>query len=303
MRPDRILFALALLSPLACKMVTEGDGKAEESSSSGDASDTTASDSLDDEGTSDGTDEDVDPTTDSGGSSGDEDDEASESSSGSTGESSTDFALHFDGSSYARMSEVEPTFAWPSSDFTVEAWVEIHDTNARGIIFDTANVQFSDGWVLYLHSEYNALVFSFFDENHQNQVVMGPDIEDIGTGWHHFAATKSDDTVFIHVDGVTKAEQQVPSTLSFDDSTLWSLGGSPDDNPDFRLTDVTVDDLRISGFARYESDFDPLPAYDDDESVILLLLLDAGDGDVATDETRAVDFDVENPEWVPGNAE
>jgi len=228
-------------------------------------------------------------------------DEGTDGTDGSTGEPTTDWALQFDGTSYARMADIDDSFTWPSSDFTVEVWAEIHDTDATGIIFDTANVQFQDGWVLYLHSEYDALVFSFFDENHQNAVVMGPTVEEIGTGWHHFAATKADGEVFIHVDGMTTTQEQVPSTLSFDNTALWSLGGSPDDNVDFRLTNVTIDDIRISGFARYQTDFDPLPAYDDDESVILLLRLDAGEGDVVIDEISAADFAVENPRWVPGN--
>ncbi len=155
---------------------------------------------------------------------------------------------------------------------------------------------------MYLHSEFKTLVFSFFDENHQNHVVLGPLVTDIGTGWHHFAATKSDDTVFIHVDGETMTTQTVPSSMAFDQPTLWTIGGSPDDNPDFRLRDVTLDDIRISSFARYEADFEPLAAYDDDESVIMLLLLDEGQDTVAADEIDGgTDFDVDDPAWVPGN--
>lgn len=95
----------------------------------------------------------------------------------------------------------------------------------------------------------------------------------------------------------------VPSSMSFDATTPWSLGGNSLDNPDFRLTDVAIDDVRITGFARYEADFEPPTAYDTDiTSVIVLLLLDDGRGADARDENGNLDFSLVNPMWVVGNA-
>jgi hypothetical protein len=118
------------------------------------------------------------------------------------------------------------------------------------------------------------------------------------------AATKSGGTVSIFVDGVTMTTQAVPSDVAAD-QTLWTLGGDNRDNPDFNLIDVTLDDLRISGFARYEADFDPPQDYDGDTtSVILLLRLDEGEGELTSDpEAAIVDFSVQSPSWVPGNTQ
>lgn len=228
-------------------------------------------------------------------------DSATSEETSSTGEEISDWALAFDGTSYAR--KVEAGGPWPSSDFTVETWVEIQDPEATGIIFDTADVGFQNGWVLYLHNDWHALVFSFFDATHYNNVVTGPTVAEIGTGWHHLAATKSGGTVRIYVDGVTKVTQSVPPSLSFDDSALWSIGGSPDDNADFRLRDVVVDDVRLSSTARYTDDFDPPSSYDpDDANVILTLELDEGSGGTAMSSDGSASFSIDNPTWVPGNS-
>lgn len=215
-----------------------------------------------------------------------------------------DYALDFDGSSFARKAEDSRDIAWNTSDFTVEIWAKIHNVDATGVIFDTTDPAFSSGWVLYAHNVWHTVVFSFFDENHQNQVIVGPSISDIGTGWHHIAATKSGDLVLIHVDGTLAVQQQVPMTLAFDDAAPWSLGGNSVDNPDFRLTGMALDDVRISSVPRYELNFDAPAIYDgDDSDVMLLLELDAGDGDVADDESGELSFDLENPTWIAGNTE
>lgn len=300
----------SLLTMLLCsacmKMNEEGWGTTEESSSSSTSDNPTSVTSADT--TEDPTISDPSESTDPSGaesSSHGDDPSSGEDSSTTTGEVLKDYALEFDGKSYARKVEDGGDFQWPASDFTVEVWAEIRDTDATGVIFDTTNAAFSSGWVLYLHNDWHAIVFSFFDENHQNQVVMGPLVEDIGIGWHHLSATKYDNTVTIHVDGATMTTQTVPSSLSFDNSTLWTMGGSQVADPAFHLRDASVDDVRITGFARYGDDFDPPPAYDadDTESVILMLLLDAGEGDLVSDEIGGVDFNVENPAWGSGNAE
>ena len=228
------------------------------------------------------------------------DDATTTHGSDSTGEGVTDWALAFDGSSYARKID-DGDVPWSSADFTVETWAQIQDTGATGIILDSATMDFTSGWVLYLHNESHTLVFSFFDENHQNQVVMGPTVESIGTGWHHLAGTKIGDTVFIHVDGITVTTQTVASTLAFDSSTLWSIGGSPDDNIDFRLKDVALDDLRVSAFARYDADFDPPVEYDPASPSVLLLTLDEGDGFLLGDEKSGISFGINDPVWIPGH--
>jgi len=176
----------------ACRMVTEGTGEGGSSSESS-SEDSSGDDSIATSDTADA------ESTSGGGStsesSGGEESEGSSSGDESTGEPITDFALHFDGSSFARKIDDGNDYTWQSSDFTVETWAEITSLDARGVIFDTTDANFSSGWVFYIHNEFNALVFSVFDDAHMNHVVLGPSIDEIGMGWHHLAATKSGNTV------------------------------------------------------------------------------------------------------------
>lgn len=221
----------------------------------------------------------------------------------STGDVMQDWALAFDGTSHARKLGNGGTFGWSAQDFTVEVWLNIEDTSATGVIFDGTNDTFTSGWVLYLHNDWHNVVFSFFDDTHYNNVVVGPAVEAIGTGWHHIAATKSGDSVWIHVDGVSWDPVPVSSAVAVDASTLWSLGGNSQDNPDFYLHDAAVDDVRISEVARYTEDFDPPASYDaDTEAVLLLLRIDEGQGFMTSDdEAGYIDFSVELPAWTLGN--
>lgn len=289
----------------ACGFVSEGMPMDESSSSSsGDGSDdptilttatTTSSSTTTSESSSDGS-----SGSDDGESSSSSDDETSAES---TGERTVDYALRFDGTSYARKVQGEDPFLWPSGDFTVEVWINIESEDATGVIFDTANDAFTSGWVFYLHNDMHALVFSVFDETHFNQVIVGPDVAEIGTGWHHIAAVKSDDMVSIYADGLLAVEQVVSPTMSFDNEASWILGGAPGEDPEFYLHDVVVDDLRIVAQGLYQGDFDPPVMYDDEPPSILTLLLDEGDGLTAEDPNSGSVFDVESPVWTPGNSE
>lgn len=221
----------------------------------------------------------------------------------STGEVVLDYALAFDGTSHARKLGNGGAFGWSAQDFTIEVWLKIEDESATGVIFDGTNDTFTSGWVLYLHNDWHAVVFSFFDATHYNNVVVGPAVDAIGTGWHHVAATKSGDAVWIHVDGVSWDPVPVAEAVAVDPTTLWSLGGNSQDNPDFYLRDAAVDDVRISEIARYADDFDPPAAYDvDTEAVLLLLRIDEGEGSMTSDdEAGYIDFSVDSPAWTLGN--
>jgi len=277
------------------------DASSSSSGSDDDESDTTVSTTLTTNATSTTTESSASESSESTESSGD-DDASSDSGSSSGGDKVVDYALAFDGTSYARQMGKDP-LVWPSTNYTVELWLDIKDEAAQGVIFDSTTEDFTSGWVIYLHDEWRVLVFSFFDENHQNQVVMGPAIEDIGTGWHHIAATKNGESVLLHVDGVATTAVVVPSSMSFVESIRWSLGGNASDNPSARLSNAAVDDVRITGAPVYQENFDPPVTYVVDDATILLLLLDTGEGVIATDEISGVNFAVENPAWISGNAE
>lgn len=307
-----MVFALACAS---CKMVTEGTGSGatdESSSSSGGGGD----DDVDDDGpTGSPT---TTPSSDDESSTGGDGsttnwlDETTDGESSSTGEPEPDdWALEFSGSSRAVKVGDGGEYEWTASSFTVEAWVQIQDTDATGIIFGSENMESTAGWAFYLHPDWHTFVFSYLDGTQINRLAMGPTVEEIGEGWHHLAATKDDDTVFLHVDGVTVvADNQANGAISAAGGTIWTIGGTPTEDPTsfWRLKDVAIDDIRISQFPRYDGNFDPPEMFEDDCdgacTINLLLTLDEGDGIIAGDDVVSdVVFTIEDPEWVVGHSD
>ena len=235
-----------------------------------------------------------------------EDDATTTHGESSTGEDMKDWALSFDGTSHARKLGDGGVVDWTAQDFTVETWIDVQSADVTGVIFDASNIEFNSGWVLYFHAGFGALVFSFFDGTHYNQVVVGPAIDTLDVGWHHLSATKSGYDVFIHVDGALVTQQTVPTSVAQHGSTIWSLGGNTADLEGFRLKHASLDDVRVTASPRYDgSDFDPSLVYDADTSDVLLLLrIDEGDGDLLADtEAGYLDFSVTAPVWVTGNSE
>jgi hypothetical protein len=286
--------AVMALCSLSCCLNEPMEASDEESSDSGEGDDTFSTISAS-----------ASASSTSAATSADDDGSSSEESGtdGSTGEPTTDWALQFDGDTVAIKDNNGGAYGWTYPAWTVEAWIEIVDEDATGIIFDSEDPSLLAGWVLYLHSDYHALTFSFFDAGHQNNVVVGPSVADIGVGWHHIAATNSGEgTVYLHVDGVAATAQEVSTTISEDPPiVLWQIGGNVTNNPDFNLRGVVLDDLRISDQALYSGSFDPSMVLEASESTLLLLHFDEGEG-VITEDTEAsqMGFAIENPKWVPG---
>ena len=218
----------------------------------------------------------------------------------STGEPSTDFALSFVGDSHAKSAD---PVSMTAVDYTVETWIEFSSDDATGIILDQQDAGFTNGWSLYVHPEWHALVFSFFDGEHANQIAVGPSVAEIGVGWHHIAATKDGDALYLHVDGVGSAPTTVSDTMSQGDIHL-TIGANLFAPEVFTLQGAVIDDLRISSFPRYADDFDPPVVFDaeDPESIDLLLSLDEGAGVSASDDlVSEIVFVVSSPAWVPGH--
>lgn len=303
-----LAIGLALFA-CGCPMVTEGTMTGSDSSSS-------SSDAGDDDVTTLNTVTTVDGSeSDDSDSSGDE----TESSSGgddtdaSTEESSTgeplppDWALEFDGTSRGVKIGDGGEYEWTAPNFTIEAWVQILDTDATGIIFASENLASTAGWAFYFHPDWRTFVFSYLDGTQSNRLTMGSTIEEIGEGWHHLAATKDEDTVYLHVDGVAVVvDNQANGAMSSAGGTIWTIGGTATADPTsfWRLKDTVIDDVRISEFSRYSGNFDPPVVFEDDCgaacTINLILTLDEGEGIVVGDDASGVDFTIDAPEWVEG---
>lgn len=211
-------------------------------------------------------------------------------SSSTTGETVEDFALRFDGSSYAQSAPL----AWSVSDFTAEAWIQIDD-GAGGIIVDQQDLDNFDGWSLYLDPTTGNLTFSFFDDTHQNRFIQGPVL---AKGWHHVAGTKDDTDLLLHLDGELVASATVPSAMSQAEIPTTVGNNLHDLAQGFELVGAVVDDIRISDEPRYGEDFDP-QKYGEDAMTALLLTFDEGEGTL-TEDVDGTEFEIEDPQWVTG---
>lgn len=302
------LAATAAIFLLGCPFDTAPEAIADESSSSDGSDDddghgtVTVNTMLTSASESDSDSESSDSASSDDGSS---EDESGDDSSGSTGDPIEDWALHFGGDTVANKDNNGGAYGWSAEAWTVEAWIDIEDTSARGILFESEDAALTTGWVLYLHTDFNALTFSFFDATNANQVVIGPSIEDIGIGWHHIAATNSGEgTVYIHVDGVPMAAEEVSTSVATDNVVQWKIGGNVVGNPDLNLRHVAIDDLRITESPLYSGPFDPPVVFETNDATALLLNFDEGKG-VVTQDTEAsfIGFAIENPAWVAGNGD
>ena len=297
----RTMLTMALFSS-ACTNFDEAGAETDESSSSSTTDSpvttvTTTATSVDP--TEDPTSESSgDPagSTDSGSESSSDDGEASESSSG---EPSTDFALFFDGNATA--SATQP-YGWQASDFNVEVWIEIRDAETcQGIIIDARNDSRTAGWSLYFEPGTQDLYFAFIGDEGDWNYVEGPDVAEIGEGWHHIAASKSESTLFLFVDGISQDAGSVNPSLAIPLISKFHLGYHPAEGDEWRLTDAVLDDLLVVDYAKYEANFAPMSVYDDDsEKRILRLELDENEGVIATDPGGKT-FALDGAEWTAGH--
>lgn len=290
----------------ACPLVTEGNPAFEDSGSSSSSGDDGGTEADDDDtapvDSTEGGDEDPQESGSSSeddGSSSDEGDEGEEESS--TGEPITDFALRFNGLSSARKTTNDGSYGWTHKDFTIETWVYVEDEDATGVLFD-AQDGYAIGLSFYLHPEWHSLVFSFYDEDHQNWVVTGPQVASIGVGWHHLAVTKNAETVYLHVDGITEQVDTVADELFYAPVTL-TLGAIFNYDDAWSLKHASIDDVRITSIPIYDSNFDPPLVFEDsfEDYGVMLMDFDEGDGILATDSISFMQFEIDEPEWVEGN--
>ncbi len=220
------------------------------------------------------------------------------SDSGTTGET-TDWALAFDGDSHARSFA---DYGWGLDEITVEAWVQITDIAATGIIVDAQAPTLDGGWAFYIHPESGRLIFSFFDDQGATHFLEGPATTEIGLGWHHLAAVKAHDVgISLFVDGVLEIQQGPVTQAISDVYTQITIGGHVNDSDDFALRGASIDDVVISRAALYGDDFIPSSEPTSNPDTMLLMRFDEGEGTSTSAEDLEV-FTIVWPTWVPGHS-
>ena len=221
---------------------------------------------------------------------------SAEATSSTTGENA-DFALRFDGE--GSVVSTGP-IVWSSSNFTVEAWIEILSDGAAGVIVDQQDATLTAGWVLHLHPESGSLLFSIYDAVGSPYTVQGPSVSAIGAGWHHIAGVHADDMLALFVDGVQVADVSAVASMSVTANPIALGAHNTKQDAMWRLREVAIDDVRVVARALYEKSFDPPLRFDDVGDVVVLLRLDEGMGATTEDPVTGAEFTVTNATWVPG---
>lgn len=142
-----------------------------------------------------------------------------------------------------------------TGDFTVEGWLYIVATGKTNVVLDTRAADLTTvGFAFYVRTT-NKLVFGT-----GSPFVATEGATTVTTGWHHVALVRQSGSVKLYLNGALEATVANTATLS---STTWRIGNTWDSSAD---GEVYIDDLRVTGAARYTSAFTPPTAAMPDRS-------------------------------------
>jgi len=166
-------------------------------------------------------------------------------------------SAYFDGSGDAVQIPYSAALDLTSGDFTIEGWVYFNSVSGTPTIitpFGTGNT--FGGWVIVLNSSSQ---FAFYLStaantwNGPSNVLFSATAAATGT-WYHFALVRNGSTFTPYLNGIAGTTATFSSTL-YNNSKPLKIGAEKDSNA-FPLNGY-IDDLRISQFARYVSNFTP----------------------------------------------
>jgi hypothetical protein len=166
-------------------------------------------------------------------------------------------SAYFDGSGDAVQIPYSAALDLTSGDFTIEGWVYFNSVSGTPTIvtpFGTGNT--FGGWVIVLNSSSQ---FAFYLStaantwNGPSNVLFSATAAATGT-WYHFALVRNGSTFTPYLNGIAGTTATFSSTL-YNNSKPLKIGAEKDSNV-FPLNGY-LDDLRISRFARYVSNFTP----------------------------------------------
>jgi len=169
--------------------------------------------------------------------------------------------------------------------FTVEAWVWHRPGGYEEQVVVAKNLGFSRAptYAIYLNKGYWAYATAFADEK-DYRVTREP----IAEGqWVHCALVcdeKSERSLYIN--GKLVGGRSKINRIFNDDKPLTIGARMDDDNNPCAFWNGAIDEVRISGGARYRADFAPERRLAAEPKTVLLLHFDEGKGNVATDATK-----------------
>jgi len=170
-------------------------------------------------------------------------------------------SMYFDGSGDYLFYTASPLYAMGSADFTIEFWYfPVTTSNTNPTLLGNYNTNWQSGRY-GLHSPHASYPnkYSFWVNNYSTSAAMLISTTNISlNNWVHLAITRSTSTWKLFVNGT--AQSTVTSTVSLDNNTggdgFW-IGANFYTGEGGRYINAYLQDLRITKFARYTTDFTP----------------------------------------------
>jgi hypothetical protein len=168
----------------------------------------------------------------------------------------------------------------PTGDFTIECWARITNRSAPSGLWEIRDENNPDHRIALYGGEagggYKVLYLTYRDSSGTEQIdIVTPSNTFPDTTWKHCAVTRSGNTFTVWIDGTNRGSATY-NDFAMPDSTVFYAGGAATSGRYFR---GNVDEFRVSGNARYTSNFSaPSSAFGDDADTLLLMHMDGADG-------------------------
>jgi hypothetical protein len=157
---------------------------------------------------------------------------------------------YFDGSG-ARIGLSSTAIDFGTGDFTAECWIYLNasPSSANAHIMGKHVYGTGASWILQINT---SRVLSFLWNDGANILSTGTALN--LSQWYHIAACRSGSTLRVFINGTQVATTTISYTFS--STTEFTVCSASNDNALSRVN-AYIDDLRISRFARYASNFTP----------------------------------------------
>jgi len=163
----------------------------------------------------------------------------------------------FDGSGDSLSIPDNADYNFGSGDFTIECWAKVNSINNYN---DAFVAQWVSGQYCFYFGTFQADFRLFWSTNGSAESNLSSGYTVTTGGWHHYAASRSGDSLRLFVDGVQKGSTQDMSGVTLNDSTTTVvLGNNADVGDGSRHLNGILSNVRIiKGTGLYTSDFSPL---------------------------------------------
>jgi hypothetical protein len=180
----------------------------------------------------------------------------------------------------------------PQGNFTIEFWEK--EMTREGAEF----VNQYDNWYAQLNGGQINFNLHFASTGWVVLDAAAP----TDTAWHHVAAVYDGTTVRLYLDGTQVASTPIGSDHLQNSALTLTFAVGNDLNP-VTFGNEILDEIRISGVARYSTNFPPATSFPLDPDTVAYWRLNEGTGTIASDATGTHNGTLQGnppPAWVTG---